>query len=134
MRHRTGNAVMDIATAMKSIYVPKSIGTVPDSSWKSLYRPLAIAHPRPNGSAIPAAPTLTATFQLLTKYRRSTSRPTKKRNRMSPKLATRLRPGIAGVGKMACVKPGIRPMTEGPRRTPPSTSAITRGWRRRARG
>ena len=30
-------------------------------------------------------------------------------------------------GKIASVKPGARPRTEGPRRMPPMTSAITRG-------
>nr|POF24725.1 hypothetical protein CFP56_71700 [Quercus suber] len=93
-----------------------------------------MAYPRPKGKAIPAVPTLSATFQLLAAYRRSTSKPTKKRKSTNPKFATRVRLGILAVGKMASEKPGMRPMTEGPSKIPPTTSAMTRGlartWRR----
>jgi len=35
---------------------------------------------------------------------------------------------------MALVKPGIRPITDGPSKIPPNTSPTTRGWRRYPRG
>jgi len=41
---------------------------------------------------------------------------------------------MEAAGKMALVKPGMRPKTEGPRRMPPMTSAMTRGWRILERG
>lgn len=86
-----------------------------------------MAHPNPNGRIMPAAETLAATRQLLTKKRRSVSSPTRKRKRTSPKLATRFKLGRDAVGKMASVKPGIRPRTDGPSRIPAMTSAMTRG-------
>jgi hypothetical protein len=45
-----------------------------------------------------------------------------------------LRTGIDAAGNMASVKPGIRPITDGPSKIPPSTSPTTRGWRRYPRG
>ena len=93
-----------------------------------------MAQPSPKGNAIPARPTLTADLQLLIKYRISTSRPTRNRNRTSPRFAIRFKLGIEAVGKIASEKPGMRPITEGPSRIPPMTSAITRGWRIRERG
>lgn len=118
-----------MAIPMKSKKVPKLILTVPGSSLKVLYRPYEMAHPRPNGRIIPAADTLAATRKLLNRKRRSVSRPTRNKNRIRPRFATRFRLGIEASGKMASVKPGMRPMTEGPRMTPPITSAMTRGWR-----
>ena len=125
---------MAIATPINSIYVPNSMCTVPGSFRNSLYRPQAMAQPSPNGKAMPARPTLTADLQLLMRNRISTSSPTRNRKRTSPRLAMRLRLGIEAVGKMASVKPGMRPMTDGPSRIPPMTSAITRGCRMRERG
>ena len=93
-----------------------------------------MAHPKPNGRAMPARPTLRAILQLDTSRRRSTSRPTRKRNSISPMLAASERVGIEAAGKMASVKPGARPRTEGPSRMPPMTSAMTRGWRILERG
>ena len=49
-------------------------------------------------------------------------------------LATRVSVGMEAAGKMALVKPGMRPMIEGPRMMPPMTSAMTRGWRSLERG
>jgi hypothetical protein len=74
-------------------------------------------------------PTLTAKAmrQLLARKRTSTSRPTRNKNKIRPRFATKARFGIADVGKMAFVNPGILPNTEGPSRIPPITSAITRG-------
>lgn len=88
-----------------------------------------MAAPRPKGNAIPAAPTLSATFQLLTKKRRSTSRPTRKRKSTKPRFATRDKLGMDAAGNIAAVNPGILPITDGPSRIPPMTSAMTRGWR-----
>ena len=59
--------------------------------------------------------------------------PTRKRKRTRPMLAVRVRFGMESLGKMVVVNFGIWPMTEGPRMTPPMTSAITRGWRIRER-
>lgn len=119
---------------MNSIYVPNAIGMMSGSSLNSWYRPQDIAHPKPKGNAMPATPTLIASLQFLTKYRKSTSRPTKNKKRTRPRLATSVRFGIESVGKMASVKPGILPITEGPSNMPPMTSAITRGWRSRESG
>lgn len=83
---------------------------------------------------MPAAPTLSATLQFFKSSRRSTSSPTKKRKSTRPILAARESVGMEAVGKMASVKPGIRPNTEGPRRIPPMISAMTRGWRILERG
>lgn len=86
-----------------------------------------MALPRPKGKIMPAAETLAATRQLLMRKRRSVSRPTRKRKRIRPRFAMRLRLGIEASGKMASVKPGMRPKTEGPSSTPAMTSAMTRG-------
>lgn len=146
IRHRTGNAfpavskirrcvtrkrltVIAIAIPIKSKKVPKLISTVSGSSWKVLYSPYAMAQPKPKGKIMPAADTLTATRQLLTRKRRLVSSPTRNRKSTNPRLATKFRLGIEAVGNMASVKPGIRPITEGPSMTPAMTSAITRGWR-----
>ena len=86
-----------------------------------------MAQPRPKGRAIPAAPTLNATLQLEMRIRKSTSRPTRKRKSTRPRLATRERVGIEALGKMASLKPGTRPRTDGPSRIPPMISAMTRG-------
>ena len=118
---------MAMATPMKSRYVPKLMGTRPLSSRNSWYSPYAIAHPSPNGRAMPAAPTLSAILQFLTRRRKSTSSPTRKRKRIRPTLAAVESVGIEAVGKMALVKPGTRPRTEGPSSMPPMTSAMTRG-------
>ena len=90
--------------------------------------------PKPNGRAMPASPTLRAIFQLDKSKRKSTSNPTKNRKSIKPTLAAMERVGMEAVGKMCSVKPGIRPKTEGPRRMPPMTSAMTRGWRILERG
>jgi len=87
-----------------------------------------ISQPRPNGKAMPAAPTLSVIFQFETMIRKSTSRPTKNRKSTSPTSAARESVGIGFLGKIALVKPGIRPNTEGPRSIPPMISAMTRGW------
>lgn len=50
-------------------------------------------------------------------------------NKTNPRLATRLKLGEAAAGKIVAVKPGILPITEGPSKTPPMTSAMTRGCR-----
>lgn len=121
------HTVMAIAIPMKSMNTGNSIGTVPSSSENSLYKPHAIAQPKPNGKIIPAVPTLNATLQLPKKTRRSTSSPTKNKNSTNPRLAMRLRFGMEAVGNMASVKPGMRPITVGPSMIPPITSAITRG-------
>ena len=125
---------MAIATPMNSAYVPNSIFTRPGSSLNRWYRPYAIPQPKPKGRAIPAAPTLSAIRQLERRRRRSTSSPTRKRKSMRPTLAAIDNVGMEAVGKMASVKPGTRPNTEGPRRIPPMTSAMTRGWRNLERG
>lgn len=88
-----------------------------------------MAQPRPKGSAMPSAPTLKAMRQLLIKKRRSTSSPTKKRNRTRPRLAARFKGGMEESGNRFSLKPGILPMAVGPSRMPPMTSAMTRGCR-----
>ena len=93
-----------------------------------------MAQPSPKGRAIPAAPTLSAIRQLLTRNLKSTSRPTRNKNSTRPKFAARVRAGSEAVGKMASLKPGIRPMTDGPSKIPAMTSAMTRGWRSRDKG
>jgi len=130
---------MAMAMAMKSIYVPKLIGLSPESSLNEWYRPYDIAQPSPNGMAIPAKPTLAAILQLLARYLRSTSRPTRNRKRTRPRLATSVKFGMEAAGNIADVNPGILPNTDGPSKMPTMTSAITLGcrsfesgqWRRR---
>jgi hypothetical protein len=78
---------------------------------------------------MPSSDTLAAIRQLDTKNRTSVSRPTRNRKNINPKLATAFKVGIEAVGNMVLVKLGIWPSTDGPRRMPPMTSAITRGWR-----
>ena len=118
---------MAMATPTKSRYVPMLMGTRPFSSRNWWYSPYAIAHPSPKGRAIPAAPTLSAMRQFLTRRRKSTSSPTRKRKRIRPTLAAADSVGMEARGKMALVKPGARPRTEGPSRIPPMTSAMTLG-------
>lgn len=119
---------------MNNINTPKLMGTVPGSLRNWLYIPQAIAHPNPKGRIMPANPTLSATFQFFAKSPRLTSSPTRNKNRIKPRLATKLRFGIADAGNIAAWKPGIRIMTEGPSMIPPRTSAITRGCRILERG
>jgi hypothetical protein len=83
---------------------------------------------------MPRAPTLSAIRQLLAKKRKSTSSPTRNKNNTKPRLAAKENAGMDAVGKMWAVKPGILPMTEGPSRMPVITSAMTRGWRSKAKG
>lgn len=93
-----------IAIAMNNIYVPKEIGLIFASSLKLWYRPYEMAQPRPNGNAIPAKPTLAAILQLLVRYLRSTSSPTRNKKSTNPRLATRVKLGIESVGKIVSVK------------------------------
>jgi hypothetical protein len=67
MRHRTGKAVMAMATPMNSKKVPYAIGFVPGSSLNCSYMPYDIAAPRENGMIRPTELTLSAIFQLLKK-------------------------------------------------------------------
>ena len=122
------------AVPMNNIYRPKLIGCVPGSFRNSWYSPHAIAHPRPKGSIIPANPTLRATLQFDINKLMFTSSPTRNRKRIKPTFATRLRFGIAAVGKIASSKPSMRIRTDGPRMIPPMTSAITLGCRILERG
>jgi hypothetical protein len=123
-----------MATPMKSMYTGKLTGLIPASFRNWLYSPHAMAHPNPKGSAMPAAPTLNAIRQLLTRNLKSTSRPTRNKKRTRPKLAAKFRAGIEAVGKIALLNPGIRPITEGPNKMPAITSAMTRGCRSRDKG
>lgn len=70
------------------------------------------------------------TLALRRKREKSTSRPTRNRNRVRPMLATRLRYGMLCGGKMLLVNPGTRPRAVGPIKIPAMISAMTRGWRR----
>jgi hypothetical protein len=126
--------VIAIATPMNNMNTAKLICTVSGSSLNSLYSPTAIAHPIANGIAILAKPTLSAIFQFDNRNRRSTSSPMMNKNKVRPRFATKLRLVIDSAGKMDCLKPGIRPMTDGPRMMPPMISDITRGWRILERG
>lgn len=114
--------------------MPNEIGAMLGSSLNWLYNPYAIPTPRPKGRIMPSALTDRATFQLLNKKRRSTSSPTRNKKSTKPMLATSAKLGMASVGKIAFVKPGMRPMIEGPRTIPPMTSAMTLGWRSLERG
>ncbi|KAH3682531.1 hypothetical protein WICPIJ_006504 [Wickerhamomyces pijperi] len=89
--------------------------------------PLSMAHPNPNGIAMLTNPTLSAILAFFLMNSISTSNPTKNKNKMTPKLAIKLRSGIEGLGKQVDVKLGIRPKTEGPKRIPAMTSEMTRG-------
>lgn len=82
---------------------------------------------RPNGKAMPASDTIADRRALRLMILASISRPTMKRNRQRPILATRDKYGSDWEGNMCWVKPGIRPRAVGPRRMPPSTSAMTFG-------
>lgn len=83
---------------------------------------------------MPAAPTLSAILQFDTRSRRSTSRPTRNKKSTRPTLAASESVGMEALGNMASEKPGMRPKTDGPRRIPPTISAMTRGWRILERG
>lgn len=49
---------------------------------------------------------------------KSTSRPTTNRNKLKPRVDSKLRDGRLAGGKMWDVKPGIRPIAVGPSRIP----------------
>lgn len=109
MRARTGNAVMEKLTPIKSRNIPKEGCDAP--AVKVLYIPTAMAQPRPNGRIMPMTLTHKATRALRNMIRRSTSRPTRKRKKTRPRLATNVKFGIAAAGKMVFEKFGILPMT-----------------------
>lgn len=58
-------------------------------------------NPKPKGRIMPANPTERATFQLEVNMRMSTSRATRNRKMMRPRLATLLKTGMDSLGKMA---------------------------------
>lgn len=78
------------------------------------YKGTERAVPRPKGSAIPAKDTMTDMRTLRTTTLVSISRPTRKRKRQSPMLATRDRYGRDTGGKIVSVNPGILPNAVGP--------------------
>jgi hypothetical protein len=110
MRQRTGKAVIEYATPVNNI---KWVNTI-SGLINSLYTACAIPAPMPKGKIIPARATVAErrAFRLITPA--SISRPTRKRKRHSPILATRLRYGRESTGKMCSVNPGIRPKAVGP--------------------
>ena len=75
--------------------------------------------------AIPAREMRVELFALRLMIRGSTSNAVRKRNRTKPTVAVRLRYGSETSGKRLLLKFGMRPMTVGPRITPPMTSAMT---------
>ena len=68
----------------------------------------------PNGSTMPIMATVADSRALRLTSPASISRPTRKRKRQRPILATRLRKGRDSSGKMCSVNPGIRPNAVGP--------------------
>lgn len=87
--------------------------------------PTDTAAPIPKGIMSPHNDTPIADLAFFLKILKSASNPTKKRKRTKPMFATRVRFGIDTGGKIAAMKPGIRPMMEGPRTIPPMTSLMT---------
>jgi hypothetical protein len=81
---------------------------------KWLYSGTERAAPRPKGRAMPERETIADMRALRLMILASISRPTMKRKRQSPILATRVRYGIESEGNICCVKPGIRPKAVGP--------------------
>ena len=68
----------------------------------------------PNGRIMPDKATVADRRALRLITPASISRPTRKRKRQRPILATRLRYGWDSGGKMCAVNPGIRPNAVGP--------------------
>ena len=88
MRHRTGNAVIENATPLKSM---KCVYDTCEESMKCLYRGTASAAPNPNGKMMPAAATVMERRALRRIIAASISSPMIKRKRHNPMLATRER-------------------------------------------
>ena len=109
-RQRTGNAVMEYATPVKSMKWLKWT----EESMKWWYKGMERRVPRPNGRAIPAKDTITDMRALRLMTPMSISRPTMNKNRQRPISATRERYGRDTGGKMCSVKPGILPNAVGP--------------------
>lgn len=80
MRQRTGKAVMENATPVKSIKCVKAMLW----SMKWWYTGTANAEPRPNGRIIPARATVKDILAFRLIIEPSISRPTRKRNRQRP--------------------------------------------------
>lgn len=129
-----------IATPQVSKNCPKgggfcvSPGTTPVSPLagffsNSLYNSNATPQLNTNGTRSPAIEIPNACLALFRINFGSSSSPTKKRNKTSPRLATSERKGIDCFGKMVSLNPGICPMMDGPRMMPEITSATTLGCR-----
>lgn len=85
MRHSTGKAVIENATPVNSM---KWVNSMLESM-NSLYRGTANPAPMPKGTIIPARATVTESRALRLMTVPSISRPTRKRKRHRPMLATR---------------------------------------------
>lgn len=110
MRQRTGKAVIENETPMKSIKILK----LADEGMKLWYIATDIPHPMANGKTTPDRATTVDKRAFRRRRLGSISRPMMNRKRQSPIFAVRDRNGIEFAGKMWFVKPGIRPNAVGP--------------------
>lgn len=133
IRHKTGNAVMEYATpvkSMKSVNLTLELinvwynGTdkaapspakilVSAKSIGEIFGEMKVCIPK--GKHIPARAMVTDVRALRLIIAVSISRPTRNKNKHSPMLAVSDRYGLESSGKMCSVKPGIRPKAVGPR-------------------
>jgi hypothetical protein len=96
MRQRTGKAVIEYATPVKSM---KWVNWT-EGSMKWLYKGMERAEPRPKGKAMPAKETIADMRALRLMMLASISRPTMKRKRQRPILATRDKYGSESAGNI----------------------------------
>ena len=75
--------------------------------------------PPRNGSVIPATAIPNARFPLRRMDDKSSSRPTRKRKKRSPMLATDSSIGMLHVGKIRSIYVVFRPKADGPNKIPP---------------
>ncbi|KAF1897661.1 hypothetical protein Lal_00032418 [Lupinus albus] len=146
IRASTGNAVMESATPMKTMNCANPTLSTPLTV---LRRMMATPMPHMNGREIPATAMLNALLPLRRIEFKSSSRPTRKRKKRRPMLATDSRIGVLHDGKMRCIhnrnnhnwgmtpnhnnvayRTATQPHLTVRERKRTTISAITLGWRR----
>ena len=119
MRAKTGKAVMERATPMN----------MRNGAWLTPVEMVAlntndVPMPRANGRVIPARAMLRAAFPVLRRDAGSISRPTRKRKKRRPRLATVSNTVRLRSGKMVWRYFSFRPKTDGPKISPPCQNHI----------
>nr|KYP70782.1 hypothetical protein KK1_010015 [Cajanus cajan] len=131
MRASTGKAVMESATPMKTRNCAKAAWSAPG---RVLRRRRATPMPQTNGREIPTAAMVKALEPERRMARRSSSRPTRKRKKRSPMVATDSSVGVLHEGNIRCRYFLFLPSADGPSNTPPCSISNSLMSQKRKRG